>query len=89
MVMVRLAMADELDLRTQDEEKKTSLIEELVEIKTGDPEDGQSLKVGKNLQPRVKEALEAFFDEESGCVRMDTFGHGWHTTRSDVSSAKH
>lgn len=52
---------DELDVRTEDEEKKTGLIKDLVEIKVGDPESGRSLKVEKNLQPEVREALEAFF----------------------------
>lgn len=55
-----LIVVDELDPRTQDEEKKARPNEKLVKIKIGDLETRRNLKVGKNLPPKVRATLEAF-----------------------------
>lgn len=63
MVMARPIAVEKLELRTKDDEKNTSLIDELVKIKVGNLENCQSLKVGKNLWLEIKEALEVFLME--------------------------
>lgn len=54
MVMASPGTVDELYSRTQDEVKRTSPIEELVENKVGNPDESRCLKVGKNLRPEIK-----------------------------------
>lgn len=49
-----------LNLRESQDELKTGLVEELVELAMDPQEPTKILKVGKNLEGKVKEKLETF-----------------------------